>query len=996
MSLKNSYFLSRVVLYFLLLAMIGVGYALLISGLGVALYGSIFPANPVSLGVAIFTIALLIQPVQQGLQGFVNKMFLRGQGAYQERARQYEQELSNQGTLSSVVRLLRGTLQQTLVLSSIHLFLYDPINEQFAALPDETGRPTSDLRFSINSPLAVALKERRHALKAAEIDDLPGMQPGDKSRLALLATQVCVPLTGQDKILREQGNIIGWCAFGGRVSGETFSTGDLNFLETLCGQTAQAIDRTQVVVNLETRIRETDVLARVAQGVNIMLSQDDIMELVYAQTTQIILADDFHILLIQGETNQPAFAFFVQNGDRLAKSENKPVPGGQFLELEVLRLRQPIITDDYASECQKNGVLPQQDVTAWMGVPLNAGADTIGVLSLGKQDATTGYTTEQVHLLETIADQVAGAIVKVRLLQVTEQRARQLSTLNEMTRQLTSTLEIEALLNNILRNATDIINCEAGSLLLVDDQTDELVFRVTVGPVAGSLLHQRIPSGVGFVGKAVKTRLPLVANDVQDSPDWFQKPDEMTGFITRALLVVPLVVKEKVTGVIEVINKRDGSSFTNDDKELLLAFAGQAAVAVENVRLFTLTDQALAARVEELSVMQRIDRELNATLDVSRAMAITLEWAMRQSKASAGLVGVLEEDGLRVMASEGYTDELAGFAEGLLPLDVAQFSAAIEQGAAVQSVVADGQGRGLLKGAVQQLVLPIRRETQTIGLILLESANAGPASEESLAFLQRLSDHASIAISNAQLYDAVQSANVAKSEFVSFVSHELKNPMTSIKGYTELLAAGAVGTINEAQANFLATIRSNIERMNTLVSDLNDVSKIEAGRLRLDFKGMAFVEVVEETVRSTRKQIEEKGQTLVRNIPADLPPVWADRTRLAQVLVNLVSNAHKYTPQGGQIEISAEATDNQWDQVGSPRVVHIWVKDNGIGINEEDQKKIFQKFFRSEDPKTREVSGTGLGLNITRSLVEMQGGKIWFESEFRKGTTFHFTVPLAG
>jgi signal transduction histidine kinase len=989
MSLKNSYLLSRVVLYFILVAMIGVGYALLVSGLGVALYGSVFPANPISVGIAIFVIALMVHPAQQALQGFVNNIFLRGPAAYQESAQQFEKELSFQPNLASVIQLLRGTIQRTLTLSRVHIFIFEPINDQYAALPDETGRPTSDLRFSTSSPLATALKERRGALKSSEVDKLAGIQPGDRSRLALLAAQVFVPLPSKDRIM-------GWGAFGGRVSGEPFSANDLNFLETLCSRTAQAIDRTQVVANLETRMNETNVLARIAQGVNIVLSQDDIMELVYAQTTQIIPADDFHIMLLLGENHQPIFAFFVQNGDRLAESENKPAPAGQYLEVEVLRQRQPIITDDYGYECQKNGVLPQQDVTAWMGVPLNAGADTIGVLSLGKQDATVGYTTEQLNLLETIADQVAGAIVKLRLLQETDQRARQLSTLNEMTRQLTSTLELEPLLNNILRNATDIINCEAGSLLLVDEQTDELVFRVTVGPVAETLLNQRLPSGAGFVGKAVKIRQPLIVNNVQESPDWFQKTDEMTGFITRALLVIPLMVKEKVTGVIEVINKRDGSDFTNEDMELLSAFAGQAAVAVENVRLFTNTDQALAARVEELSVMQRIDRELNATLDVSRAMSITLEWAMRQSGATAGLVGILEENGLKVMASEGYTDELAGFPEDLLPLEIAQFSAAIEGGTPVQGPVAEGRARGLLKGAVQQLVLPIRRETQTIGLIMLESANVGPVSEDVLAFLQRLCDHASIAISNAQLYGAVQMANVAKSEFVSFVSHELKNPMTSIKGYTELLAAGAVGAINDAQSNFLSTIRSNIERMNTLISDLNDVSKIEAGRLRLDFKAMAFMDVVDETVRSTRKQIEEKGQMLTRNIPSDLPQVWADRTRLAQVLVNLVSNAQKYTPQGGQIQIAAEAADNQWDPVGSPRVVHVWVADNGIGINEEDQKKIFQKFFRSEDPKTREVPGTGLGLNITRSLVEMQGGKVWFESEYRKGTTFHFTVPLAG
>jgi signal transduction histidine kinase len=201
--------------------------------------------------------------------------------------------------------------------------------------------------------------------------------------------------------------------------------------------------------------------------------------------------------------------------------------------------------------------------------------------------------------------------------------------------------------------------------------------------------------------------------------------------------------------------------------------------------------------------------------------------------------------------------------------------------------------------------------------------------------------------------------------------------------------------VNEAQANFLSTIRSNIERMNTLISDLNDVSKIEAGRLRLDFKALPLSAAVDDIVRSTRRQVEEKGQQLNIKLPTELPNVWADRTRLAQVLVNLVSNANKYTPQGGQIEVAAEACHNQWDLSGSPDVVHIWVKDTGIGISLEDQKKIFQKFFRSEDPKTREVPGTGLGLNITKSLVEMQGGKIWFESEYRQGTIFHFTVPIA-
>ena len=220
--------------------------------------------------------------------------------------------------------------------------------------------------------------------------------------------------------------------------------------------------------------------------------------------------------------------------------------------------------------------------------------------------------------------------------------------------------------------------------------------------------------------------------------------------------------------------------------------------------------------------------------------------------------------------------------------------------------------------------------------------------------------------------------------------------MTSIKGYTELLSKGAVGPVTDMQANFLATIHSNVERMSTLVSDLNDNSKIEANRLRLDFKAVKIAEVVDDVMRSARRQMEDRKQSVSVNLSAGLPKVWADRTRLAQIVTNLVSNANKYTPEGGIVTVGAEESPNQWDPEGAAEVVHIWVQDNGIGIGPEDQNKIFRKFFRSDDSKAREAPGTGLGLNITKSLIEMMGGRIWFESEFRQGTIFHFTVPVAG
>ena len=197
------------------------------------------------------------------------------------------------------------------------------------------------------------------------------------------------------------------------------------------------------------------------------------------------------------------------------------------------------------------------------------------------------------------------------------------------------------------------------------------------------------------------------------------------------------------------------------------------------------------------------------------------------------------------------------------------------------------------------------------------------------------------------------------------------------------------------QANFLSTIRANVERMSNLVSDLNDSAKIEANRLRLDFKLVNIPESVDDVLSAAKRLVESKGQTLELHLPAQLPPALADQMRLSQILTSLVNNAHKYTPEGGVILIGAEIAANQWDPGGVSQVIHFWVRDNGIGISIEDQARIFQKHFRSDNPLVRETAGSGLGLHIAKNLVEMMGGHIWFESEYQKGTTFHFTIPVA-
>jgi signal transduction histidine kinase len=282
-----------------------------------------------------------------------------------------------------------------------------------------------------------------------------------------------------------------------------------------------------------------------------------------------------------------------------------------------------------------------------------------------------------------------------------------------------------------------------------------------------------------------------------------------------------------------------------------------------------------------------------------------------------------------------------------------------------------------------------------IGVLMLETRRGDTWSDDSQAFLSRLTDHAAIAISNAQLFAQVQAADLAKTEFVSQVSHELKNPMTSMRGYTDLLISGAVGEVTDDQKNFLNIVRSNVTRMDTIVGDLADVSRIESGHLKLLFATVQIHDLVDEVARIQRRDIDEKAQTLEVQIPDDLPAVWGDRNRLMQILVNLVSNAYKYTPEGGTITIVAEHIPDQASEAGSTDMVRIAVKDTGYGMKPEDQKKIFTKFFRVEEMKASSIPGTGLGLNITRNLVEMQGGQIWFESQYGKGTSFYFTIPVA-
>ena len=222
-------------------------------------------------------------------------------------------------------------------------------------------------------------------------------------------------------------------------------------------------------------------------------------------------------------------------------------------------------------------------------------------------------------------------------------------------------------------------------------------------------------------------------------------------------------------------------------------------------------------------------------------------------------------------------------------------------------------------------------------------------------------------------------------QFVSHVSHELRVPMTSILGYTDLLRKGIFGPVNEQQLNFLNIIRSNVERMAALVADLSDLSKLNTGSLPLELESFHLMDVVDRVVRNLQPAFSDKSQNLEIAWIADSPQVYADPRRLVQVLTNLLNNANRYTAVGGSISVNI---------VYDEEMIRLEVRDSGIGISPEDQLRLFEPFFRSEHPYVREGPGWGLGLSVSKGLVEQMGGAIGAASKPGEGSTFWFTIPV--
>ncbi|NKQ36188.1 MAG: GAF domain-containing protein [Chloroflexi bacterium] len=574
--------------------------------------------------------------------------------------------------------------------------------------------------------------------------------------------------------------------------------------------------------------------------------------------------------------------------------------------------------------------------------------------------------------------------------QIVEREQARLAALYEVSSQLGKTLDLGEVLNQVMDAIIQLSGAERGFLMLYDEVSGKLTTRAARNLDQNTIDGDAMNISRTVIERAIATGEGILTSNAQED-ERFSAQTSVVGYQLRSIMCSPLKVRGRTLGAVYVDNRLFSGVFSQEDLDLLVAFANQAAMAIENARLFVQTDQALSRRVEELSLFQRIDQQLNKSLELNRVLGLSLNWAIALTNADGGSIGLIETDKgseaeekyLRLLVYRGSDQNNES---RMVPFDHPVLKDVLAANESVLTVGVSAEESIDGTPAKVQLAVPIRQDGRPIGLITLETQHANEIDREDVAFVERLADRAAVAIKNARLYEEIHAANKAKSEFVSLVAHELRVPMTSIKGYTDLMNSGMAGPLSDMQKEFLTVIKRNLERMSSLIRDLSDINRIESGRMKFDFQDFALQTIVDDVLGSLRERIEARNQTLIVEMAEGLTAVHADPTRIAQVLANLVSNAHKYTPDGGQIVVRVKQGE---------RVTAVTVQDNGIGISEEDQAQLFTQFFRSEDQLVREQQGWGLGLSIVRKMVEAQNGEISFESELGRGSTFTFTIPLA-
>ncbi len=782
-----------------------------------------------------------------------------------------------------------------------------------------------------------------------------------------------------------------------------FTEEDITALQTMADQLATAIENARLFAETSQTLTETRELFEAGQAIGAATTPADVARALvrYVARTGLDLA---RVLTV----DPPEEPTHVVMGEHWAVDGRPVHPYGTRLPLTdfgLSRFIQPTeaftVEDIYADprvDAQARTLLEVLRLRSFALVPISIGQRILGVLLVGR-DTPYVYPEKLVRNLWTLCGQAAIAMENLRLLEETRRRARELEAINEIGRAISSVLDPEAVRRQIVEITKSRFGYHFVGILLVEDTHLVLEDSTTIGNSDRRLQPRSITLDLqrpGIPTDAARTGHPVLVNDVLSDPRYITVPELSA---TRAELAVPIEVKGRVVGVLDVQSDRP-NAFTQSDVLLMTSLASAAGVALENARLFAETEaearrRALISEVLQVAATTMDPNDLlrRAAAAISRQLEMpTSVLAWEPESETLRLVTFQDPTGKEIPLPR--PDVRMGRQQAL-PMVDALFRPDVT---VLRDIPRLAYGRmvgvshqwGLLDAALAPLVI----RGQPLGLLALgRQPGHPPIDEGEVDFLRIIAGNLSVAWENARLYqEAVETAerlkevDRLKSQFLANMSHELRTPLNSIIGFSRVILKGIDGPITDQQRQDLEAIFNSGQHLLGLINDILDISKIEAGKMELAFEPTDLQEIIRGVMSTAIALVKDKPIELQQSVPADLPTITADSRRIRQVLLNLVSNAAKFTDQGF-IRVEARVEGDY---------VVISVSDSGIGIPPEKLPNIFEAFTQVDASPSRKYGGTGLGLTISKSFIELHGGRIWVESEPGKGSTFTFTLPIQG
>ena len=826
-----------------------------------------------------------------------------------------------------------------------------------------------------------------------------------------------------------------------RTKVRPFSAHQIALLKTFADQAAIAIENARLSQELETRNRDlTDALEHLTESLEQQTATSEILRVISSSPTDVQPVFDAIAQSAMRLCDGNFCTVTQYDGELLHLAAHAHVSAGGIEGLKQVLPKRPsratvsgrVVIDGtvvhipnvQADQEYTQPLAEAMRARSGLGVPMLHDGEPVGVIAVGRFESRP-FTDEQIALLKTFADQAVIAIENVRLFQEFQTRNRDLTEalerLTEALEQQTATAEVlkvisrstfdlEPVLETLLENATRLCGADHGALFRFDGE----VLRLAAASGASAKspeyreYYERNPIRLGggsAAGRAAAERRAIHIPDVLAEPGYHHaEVQRLRGY--RSILAVPMLREGALVGTITVF-KTKVEPFSDRQIELVTTFADQAVIAIENVRLF----QELQARtgeltqsVEKLTALGEVSRAVSSTLDLQTVLDTIVARAVQLSGARAGVIfeyhEATQEFHLRathrmeqelvelfqaapIRLGEGATGQAAATRAPVQVTDILD-----EREYAVPRVRAIFARLGYRSG----LVVPLLLEQRIMGALGVLRQESGSFSPEVVELLQTFATQSVLAIQNARLFREIadksqqlEAASQHKSEFLANMSHELRTPLNAIIGFSEVLLERMFGEVNEKQTEYLQDILSSGQHLLSLINDILDLSKIEAGRMELALAPFHLPLALENAVTLVKERAGRHGIALKLDVDPRLGELVGDERKIKQVLLNLLSNAVKFTPEGGRISLTAVLTDGS---------VEVSVSDTGIGIAPEDQEAIFEEFRQVGCDDDRKREGTGLGLTLSKKFVEMHGGKIWVKSRVGQGSTFTFALPM--